>query len=228
MMLSAFVISLFVSNVILKKRYDSLDKSDIYWNFNKISSKPFKYLKIQGVNVTNIVFTQQKNCSVRVLDYWGGYEKDSIKTYESGDTLHLQFVKSPADFTKKFWMEHSVLVRIGAPQLLAIDCSKTKFIFEKFDQKELTIKLADKSKIEVQSNTHNIDKLEISQQDSSQVLFYMNHELKQAPQITAKNAIVKMQGLTLLDIGHIKINNLQLDVTESSTVIMSGYNLKSH
>jgi len=88
--------------------------------------------------------------------------------------------------------------------------------------------LADKSKIEVQSNTHNIDKLEISQQDSSQVLFYMNHELKQAPQITAKNAIVKMQGLTLLDIGHIKINNLQLDVTESSTVIMSGYNLKSH
>ncbi|WP_316635953.1 DUF2807 domain-containing protein [uncultured Flavobacterium sp.] len=227
MMLGAFVICLFASNVILKKRYDSADKSDYYWNYNKISTTPFKYLKIDGGNVTNIVFEQQKNCSVRVLDYWGGYDKDSVKTYVSGDTLHLQFVKCPTDLYKKSWMETNVLVRIAAPQLLAIDGYNTNFEFVKLDQKELQINLTGKSRIEVESNTHNFDKLSINQRDSSQVIFEMNPDLKQSPIIKVKNVAVKIQGVSLLDIGHMNVDNLQLDVTESSAVILSGHNLKS-
>jgi hypothetical protein len=227
MMLGAFVICLFVSNVILKKQYDSTDKSDYYWNYNKISTTPFKYLKIDGGNVTNIVFEQQKNCSVRVLDYWGGYDKDSVKTYVSGDTLHLQFVKSPTDLYKKSWMETNVLVRIAAPQLLAIDGYNTNFELAKLDQKELQINLTGKSRIEIESNTHNFDKLSINQRDSSQVIFEMNPDLKQSPIINVKNVAVKMQGVSLLDIGHMNVDNLQLDVTESSAVILSGHNLKS-
>ncbi len=228
MMLSAFVICLFASNVILKKQYDSADKSDYYWNYNKISTTPFKYLKIDGGNVTNIVFEQQKNCSVRVLDYWGGYDKDSVKTYVSGDTLNLQFVKSPTDLYKKSWMETNVLVRIAAPQLLAVDGYNTNFELEKLDQKELSIKLGGKSRIEVESSTHNFDKLSINQRDSSQVIFEMNPDLKQSATINVKNVAVKMQGVSLLDIGHMNIDNLQLDVMESCAVILSGHNLKSH
>lgn len=227
-MLGAFVICLFTSNMILKKRYDSADKSDYYWNYNKISTLPFKYLKIDGGNVTNIVFEQQKNCSVRVLDYWGGYDKDSIITYTSGDTLNLQFIKSSTDLYKKSWMETNVLVRIAAPQLLAIDGYNTNFEMEKLIQKELYINLAGKSRIEVESNTHNFDKLFINQRDSSQVIFEMNPDLKQTPIINVKNVVVKMQGVTLLDIGHMKVGNLQLDVAESSAIILSGYNLKSN
>ena len=227
-MLGAFVICLFTSNMILKKRYDSADKSDYYWNYNKISTLPFKYLKIDGGNVTNIVFEQQKNCSVRVLDYWGGYDKDSIITYTSGDTLNLQFIKSSTDLYKKSWMETNVLVRIAAPQLLAIDGYNTNFVMEKLDQKELYINLAGKSRIEVESNTNNFDKLFINQRDSSQVIFEMNPDLKQTPIINVKNVVVKMQGVTLLDIGHMKVGNLQLDVAESSAIILSGYNLKSN
>ncbi|MET4083979.1 hypothetical protein ABIB40_003952 [Pedobacter sp. UYP30] len=228
LMLGAFVTSLFASNVILKKRYDSVDKSDYYWNYNKISTAPFKYLKIDGGNVTNIVFEQQKSCSVRVLDYWGGYDKDSVKTYISGDTLHLQFVNSPTDLYKKSWMETNVLVRIAAPQLLAVDGYNTNFELEKLDQKELSINLGGKSRIEVESNTHNFDKLFISQRDSSQVIFEMNPDLKQAPTIKANNVTVKMQGVSLLDFGHMNIDTLQLDVSEKSAVILSGHNLKSH
>lgn len=228
MMVGAFVICLFASNVILKKQYDSADKSDFYWNYNKISTIPFKYLKIDGGNVTNIVFEQQKNCSVRVLDYWGGYDKDSVKTYVAGDTLHLKFVKSPTDLYKKSWMETNVLVRIAAPQLLVIDGYNTNFELEKLDQKELQINLAGKSRIEVESNTHNFDKLSINQRDSSQVIFEMNPDLKQSPTINAKNVSVKMQGISLLDIGHMNISHLQLDVAESTAVILSGHNLKSN
>ena len=227
-MLGAFLICLLTSNIILKKQYDSADKSDYYWNYNKISTLPFKYLKIEGGNMTNIVFQQQRNCSVRVLDYWGGYNKDSVLTYTSGDTLYLQLVKSPIDLYKKSWMETNVLVRVAAPQLLAIDGYNTNFEMEKLDQKELYINLSGKSRIEVESNTHNFDKIFINQQDSSQIIFEMNPDLKQTPIINVKNVFVKMQGVTLLDIGHMKVDNLQLDVAESSAIILSGYNLKSH
>ena len=227
-MLGAFLICLLTSNIILKKKYDSADKSDYYWNYNKISTLPFKYLKIEGGNMTNIVFQQQRNCSVRVLDYWGGYNKDSVLTYTSGDTLYLKLVKSPIDLYKKSWMETNVLVRIAAPQLFAIDGYNTNFEMEKLDQKELYINLSGKSRIEVESNTHNFDKIFINQRDSSQIIFEMNPDLKQTPIINVKNVFVKMQGVTLLDIGHMKVDNLQLDVAESSAIILSGYNLKSH
>lgn len=226
MMVGAFVICLFASNVILKRRFDSVDKSDYYWNYNKISTAPFKYLKIDGGNVTNIVFQQQKNCSVRVLDYWGGYDKDSVKIYVSNDTLHLRFVKSASDLYKKSWMETNVLVRIAAPQLLAVDGYNTNFELEKLDQKNLSIDLRGKSRIEIESNTHNFDNLFISQRDSSQVIFEMNPELKQAATINAKKVTVKMQGVTLLDIGHMNIDDLQMNVSESSAVILSGHSLK--
>ncbi|MDB5014094.1 MAG: hypothetical protein JWQ25_2296 [Daejeonella sp.] len=189
---------------------------------------PFKYLRIDGGNVTNIVFEQQKNYSVRVLDYWGGYDKDSVKTYLAGDTLHVQFVKSPTDLYKKSWMETNVLIRIAAPQLFAIDGYNTNLELEKLDQKELYINLAGKSRIEVESNVHNLDKLSINLRDSSQVIFEMNPNLKQSPTIKVKKVAVKMQGVSLLDMGHMNVDNLQLDVSESSAVILSGYNLKSH
>lgn len=227
-MVGALISCLFATNVLLKKQYDSADKSDNYWNYDKISTIPFRYVKIAGGNVTNIVFEQQQACSVRVLDYWGGYDKDSVKSYVSGDTLHLQFVKSPTDLYKKSWMETNVLVRIAAPRLLALDGYNTNFELEKLNQKELSVTVAGKSRIEVESNIHDFDKLAISQQDSSQVIVEMNPELKQSPAMSVKNVTAKISGVSLLDLGHMKISSLQLDVADSSAVILSGYNVKSH
>jgi hypothetical protein len=61
------VAGLLSSNMILKKEYDKVDKSDIYWTFGNILEQPFKYLKIKGGNITNIAFEQSSNYSVRVL-----------------------------------------------------------------------------------------------------------------------------------------------------------------
>ena len=36
------------SNIILKKEYDKVDKSDIYWNYENVLQQPFKYLVIKG------------------------------------------------------------------------------------------------------------------------------------------------------------------------------------
>jgi len=56
LMLIVMIGGLLSSNMILKKQYDALDKSDIYWTYNKILEQPFKYLDITGGNGTNIFY----------------------------------------------------------------------------------------------------------------------------------------------------------------------------
>ena len=91
------VTAMFASNILLKKEYDKIDKSDIYWTYAKILQQPFKHLKIEGGNVTNIAYEQSKNSSVRVAKDWYGYEKGLVKTYIKNDTLFVKFPNSYKD-----------------------------------------------------------------------------------------------------------------------------------
>src|SRR4051812_24915381 len=101
-MLASIVTALFASDIVLKNKYDKIDKSDLYWNYNKVFDKPFKYLKIDGGNVTNIKFERSNKYSVRVLDTWEAYQQDNsiLKMYVKDDTLHFNFlyqIKNPDD-----------------------------------------------------------------------------------------------------------------------------------
>src|SRR5690349_2451975 len=85
------------SNMILKKQYDALDKSDIYWTYNKILEQPFKYLDITGGNGTNIFYEQSDKPSVRLLQEWVSYHHGEIKAIVKNDTLFLNFNYVPAN-----------------------------------------------------------------------------------------------------------------------------------
>ena len=69
-MLIILVSGLLMSNIVLKKEYNKIDKSDLYWNYTSVLTQPFRYIKIDGGNITNIAFEQSKNCSVRILNDW--------------------------------------------------------------------------------------------------------------------------------------------------------------
>lgn len=226
-LLALLVTSIFASNIILKMQYQKVDKSDYYWNYDKILGQPFKYVKIDGGNVSNIVFEQSNNCSVRVLDYWGGYEKDSIKAFINNDTLYLKFYNNPSDLYKKFWLQSNVIVRLSAPVLKSIDGNNTNFQFEKLTQKSISINLSGKSRIEVESNIHNLDTINVIQKDSSQVIFEMNPDIKVSPIMSALVVNATLKDVTLLDIGHVYVNNLNLKIADSSAVILSGNALKA-
>ena len=225
--LVSIVTGLFASNLILKNEYEKVDKSDFYWNYKKVADKHFRYLKIDGGNITNIVFEQSKNCSVRVIDYWGGYDKDSIKTFINNDTLYIKFFKNSSDLYKKSWLETNVLVRLAAPELLLVEGNNTNFNLEKLSQKSLSIILSGKSRVEVESNIHNLDTLNVIQKDSSQVVFEMNPDIKGSPILKVQVVNAKMEGITLLDIGHLYVDRLNLNIADSSAVILSGNALKT-
>ena len=114
------VTAMFASNILLKKEYDKVDKSDLYWTYDKILEQPFKHLKTEGGNVTNIAFEQSKKSSVRVAKNWDGYERGIVKTFVKNDTLLVKFSNRYRDQGEKQWMKYMTLVRIFSPELLSV------------------------------------------------------------------------------------------------------------
>lgn len=264
-MLVFAIIAMVISNFLLKKEYDKVDKSDTYWTYAKILEQPFKHIKVQGGNLTTIAFEPSTNPSVRVFKMWKGFEDDSVKAFVRNDTLFLTFPENISDPFEKRYMGWNTLVRVFAPELLSVEGNNTNFVIAKFKQKHLQIDLSGRSKLEVESYIHEFDDLQINQRDSSQVVFEISPHLKgtetSAPgsdgfkvtnAVKTDNVTAVMQdrinteyhlpkswetmfmgkvsaqiaGVSILDVGRAQIKELQLDIADSSAVIVSGQALK--
>jgi hypothetical protein len=226
-MMALLVISVFASNLILKDVYNKRDKNDLYWNYNKILEKPFKYLKIDGGNITNIVFEPAKQPSVRVLNSWWNYKKDgAVKAYVQHDTLYLKLSNQYDNQGYKYWMQGHVLIRLFAPQLLAVDGNNTNFELQKLKQNNISINLKGKSRLEVETYKPDFDTIKVAQCDSSQVIFEMSPDLKGSLTMHFKYVAAVMTGYTLLDIGRSYVDAVKLNLADSSAIILSGKSLK--
>src|SRR5579871_166565 len=167
------IAALFASNIVLEKEYDKLDKNDTYWTYGKVSEQHFKYVKIEGGNVTNIAFEQSPNCSVRVLHDWQRVRPNPIETTVKNDTLYIKFVYSPADEGEKNWMHWLTLVRVFAPELSYVEGFNTNFFMNKMKQKNIAVNMSGKSKFEIESFLPDFDSVTVSEKDSSDVVFEM-------------------------------------------------------
>ena len=245
------------SNIILKKEYNKIDKSDIYWNYERVLQQPFKFLKITGGNGTKIAFEQSSKYSVRMLQEWKRYHGGEIKAHVDNDTLFINFDFVPTNLYEKFWMRGITAVRIFAPELLCVDGFNTNFDMYKLKQKNMLVNISGKSQFEVESMIPSLDSLTISQRDSSEVIFEMSPEYDKVPsskgkeitgtytakgnmisfdpgaqEIKSKEAMsiqsvnANVQGYSLLDLGHAQIQNLELQIADSSAIILSGGALK--
>ncbi|MEO7213404.1 hypothetical protein [Mucilaginibacter sp.] len=217
-----------VSDLAFKNVYDKVDKSDLYWNYNKVLEQPFKHLKLDGGNITQIVFEQNKSASVRVLNYWDAYKKDvTFKAYVKNDTLHLTFPNKYKNQGEKNWMQNRVLVRLFAPQLLSIEANNTNFELQKLRQANISVNVKGKSRLEVESYNNSFDTLKVAQADSSQVLFEMAPELKGSKNMHFGYVSATLNDYTILDIGHGFAEKASLNIADSSAVILSGKSLRA-
>lgn len=242
------VAGLLASNIILKKEYDKLDKNDTYWTYGKLSEQHFKYVKVEGGNITNIAFEQSPNCSVRVLHDWQRNRPNPIETTVKNDTLYIKFIYSPADEGEKNWMHWLTLVRVFAPELTYVEGFNTNFFMNKMKQKNLSVNMSGKSKFEIESFIPDFDSISVIQKDSAEVVFEMSPEYKPAKSIQDKPKILitgppeqnqiskeaftmqslnaSLQGNSLLDVGRGKIQSLKLNITDTSAIILSGHDLR--
>ena len=256
-LLILLIAGMLCSNIIIKKEYDKVDKSDLYWTYKKVLLTPFKYLKIKGGNNTNIAFEQSNTFSVRVFEDWNRYHKGDIDAVVNNDTLFINFSFVPQNENEKIWLKNITPIRIFAPQLLFVDGFNTKMEMFKMKQKNYTVNISGRSEFEVESMIPNLDSLNIEQRDSSEVVFEMSPEYKAVPKaessgkaltvnfgsqdinastnigiIKSKEAmaiqslIASVQGVSLLDVGHAQIGSMQLQIADSSGILLSGGALK--
>jgi hypothetical protein len=175
--LALLITAMIVTNFSLKNEYDKLDKSDLYWTYGTILEQPFKHLKLEGGNVTNIAFEQSNKSSVRVFKNWQGYENKVVVASVKNDTLFLKFPEIKHEGEKRY-LSWTTPVRIFSPQLLSIDCFNTSFTISKLKQPSIDINVAGRSKVVVESLLHDFENIRVSQRDSTKVAFEMSPALK--------------------------------------------------
>jgi hypothetical protein len=225
-MLLLFIGGLFVSNSILKKEYEKVDKNDLYWTYGKILEQPFSHLKIEGGNITNIAFEQSSKSSVRIFKDWEGFQKGTVTVSVKNDTLFLKFPNTYRDIFEKNWMGWNTLVRVFSPQLLSVTGNDTKFEMYKMKQKNMNVYLSGKSSFELESMTTELDSLHIVQSDSSAVVFEMSPDYKISESFHLKWVDATVKGVSILDLGHAQIDSMRLSVADSSGILLSGSALR--
>lgn len=235
------IIGLVVSNGFLKRKYNSIDKSDLYWTYNKVLEKPFKHLNITGGNGTNIFYEQSDKPSVRLSQEWVAYHNGAIKTDVINDTLFLDFNYIPANPSEKSYLRWAAPVRIFSPELLSVTGVNTNFEMQKLKQKSIRVNISGRSRFEVESMLPQMDSIDVTQSDSSSVIFEMSPDYRKSssPNLASKDpkntfdetmsfnsVTAKISGHSILDIGHAQVENFNLNVSDSSAIVLSGTALK--
>jgi hypothetical protein len=171
------VTALFASNYLLKKEYDKIDKSDIYWTYDYILQQPFKHLVVDGGNLSKIAYEPSKKSSVRVFKMWKTTAMTGVTAVVRHDTLFLHFPEEIPDPNEKQYLRWNTMVRVFSPELLSVDGNNTNFGLYKLKQKNISINLSGKSKLEVESYLDNFDSIQVAARDSSEVVFEMSPDL---------------------------------------------------
>jgi hypothetical protein len=216
-------IGLFASNMALKAEYKKLDKRDKYWNYTTVLSQPFKHLKIDGGNVTQVVFEQAPTSTVRLIKYWTNYKLESaFKAYVSNDTLHISMAYHPQKDSNKEWMENAQLIRISAPQLLSIEANNIQLAIENLKQNSLNLNIAGHSKLWVKSLNNKIDSLNVVEHNNAEVHINVTDNFKGPNAIDFQHINANLNDGSFLDVGRSYTNDLKLNMADSSSIILSG------
>ena len=154
-----FIISLFASDLVLKKEYSTIDKSDPFWNYTKLDKGNFHHIKMIGGNITRTSFVPGVNGSVGILSEWEWGMKDRVKSGISNDTLFIQVLEKKVPPNIRDWMKYHVLIAISCPDLRSVDGVNTNLNLYKMKQKNLSVTLAGRSEMEIETDVADFDSI---------------------------------------------------------------------
>jgi hypothetical protein len=221
-----FIISLITSVLIFKNEYNHIDKTDPFWNYPKLASGTFHHILLSGGNITRASFIPSPHGSVGVLNYTDDLMKGRVHATISDDTLFVLFKKREDPPGIRKWMSYHVLIAISCPKLLSVNIINSNLDLYKLRQKNLSVQLAGKSKMEIESSIADFDSLSVRQKDSTEVKFEMSEDMKSSGTMHSKAIYAQVQGYSILDLGHFQIHSFHPFIEDSSAIILSGHTLK--
>ena len=222
-----FIVGLIGSDLILKNKYDQIDKSDPFWNYTKLNKGVFHHIRMTGSNVTRISFIPGPNGSLGVVNYWEKELRSRIESSISNDTLFIKFKERTDPPNIRSWMKTRVLVAISCPDLISVSAFNSNLDLFKLKQKNLSVNLAGRSAMEVESCIPDFDSLFVNQKDSSRLEFEISEDIISSGIMHAKWIEARLQNRSLLDVGHFQIENMRQSVGDSAGIILSGSTLRT-
>ena len=226
-LVALFLVSLIISDLVLKNQYNQIDKSDPFWNYTKLNKGVFHHISISGSNITRASFIPGPNGSLGVINYWEKELRGRIESSISNDTLFIKFKDHTDPPNLRNFMKYRVLIAISCPELISVNAFNSNLDLFKLKQKNLSISLAGRSAMEVESYSPDFDSLFVNQKDSSRLAFEMSEEIKSSGIMHAKWIDASLRNRSLLDVGHFQIENMRQSVGDSAGIILSGSTLRT-
>jgi hypothetical protein len=221
-----FLVSLLGSFIVLKGEYNKMDKRDPYWNYSKIEQGSFHHLKIDGGNITKISFKPSSYAAIGILNYWMPTMAGRVRATITNDTLYVYIQPGNKSLAERDAMRSRELIGISCPELRSVEGTNTNLQIFKLKQKDLVIRLAGRSHVEVESNIPDFDSISVRQRDSSDVEFEMSEDIRSSGVMQAKAISADIQGHSLLDIGHFRIGSLYSSIGDTAGIVLSGATLR--
>jgi len=220
-------LSVIASNLILRHQFNSIDKSDPFWNYTKLTTGSFHHIMLSGSNETRVVFSPGRAGSVGVLNYWESEMRRRVHASIAHDTLfvHMDDRADPPNLRE--WMKFRVLIAISAPDIYSVNARNANLDMLKMKQQNITIELSGKSRMEFESYITDFDSLSIVQRDSSELKFEMADELGNNHVLHARSIRSNVDGYSFLNVGHFQIQSFHPVIGDSSAIAVSGGTLRS-
>lgn len=237
--------SIFISAVAFRRVYEKGEKGELYFFYSTILQQPFTHLVVSGGNVSTVIYEPAAKSSVRVFKKWSGYHENRIKAVVHNDTLYLNFPNYYKGIYEKRQLQYQPMVRLFSPHLKSVKGNNTNIQLLKLQESDLLVDIAGHSGFEVESLLYSFSNLVVKASDTTDITFEMSPALKKSSGSTGKvqtddiPVVVKgwdafhikrlnasISGNSIIDVGHAQIDSIQLHMSDTSGIILSGGTLK--
>ncbi len=223
------IMGLVASNLLLKKQFDNPETENEFPGYRTLNTQGFKHLNIHTGNAGKIIYEPSNKPRFMVGTYLNDSMLNLMKNKVSNDTLYIEFPKGLVEYLyEKGWREYNVPIRLFSPELLSIQVNDSYLELHKMRQSVYQISLHGKSELKMETKLSNLKDLNLSLADSS--LVWINYDMEERAYaktpVSIENCKAILSGVSHLNMANSRVNQLQLNANEESSVDLTGYNLK--
>ena len=211
------LLMILISAFSMKTEFEKINQKDLYWDFKKLSVKPFKHLRVIGQKAATgkVNIIMHKNFAVNVLNTWA----TAVEVTNQNDTLIVRFLANPTRNQAEDYQTFENIVTVLCPNLNSIVGETTTIKIDSLNQQtNLRIEANKITTIDIKHLT--VPQLDIRLDTYSNAEFWNNKSFK-IDKLSAKiasGASLKMRS--------VYPKTFDLNASDKAIVEMNGSALK--
>jgi hypothetical protein len=206
-----------ISAFSVKSEFEKINQNDPYWQFQKVSDKAFKHLKVIGqkdaTGKVNII--ENKDFAVNVSKKWA----DDVKVSFESDTLVVRFLLNPNKKQIEEYPNYENIVTILCPDLSSIKGELTNIKIDSLNQDKLKIEANKITSIDIRKLHSQYLSINLDKNSDCEFRTDILYKIENLEANVASNAILKMH--------QVYPNNFVLNTSDKSIIEMNGSALKA-